>query len=125
MVIGSSFYSNGKCKFFVEIEFLFSDLLKTASVNTQDDPSHTPTGTGNDLYYREFAVDVSGLLPGFGIHFDLYDTYLKNGDTDIGNFAPFSHDAGTIAQSNVPEPSILILLGLGLAGFGLRRRARS
>lgn len=100
---------------FLEIEFLFSDLLTTGLVNTQDDPDHVPTGAGDDLFYRGFAVDVSNLLPDFGLHFDLYNTSLKDGDVDVDNFAPFSHDAGTgTSTATVPEPRSLIILALAL-----------
>ena len=108
--------------YYMEYEFLFSSSMTTGTVNTQDSPSHVPTGSGSDLYFAAFEVDVTNLLPGYGLHFDLYNAKLKNnGDVDIDNFAPFSHDAGTVA-STVPEPSILLLLLTALAGQALIRR---
>ncbi|MBL4574140.1 MAG: choice-of-anchor N protein [Gammaproteobacteria bacterium] len=109
--------------FFLELEFLFSASMTTATVNTQDSPDHVPTGLGGDLYYQSFDLDVSNLLPGFGLHFDLYNSEFIAGDVDIDNFAPFSHDAGTAEP--VPEPTTISLLALSLltiAGLARRRR---
>jgi hypothetical protein len=76
------------------------------------------------MYYKVFDVDVSGLKPGYLIHFDLYNTkVVEGGDIDVSEFAPFSHDAES--RSRVPEPSTLLLLGgglLSLAVFGKRTR---
>lgn len=104
--------------FYVEHSFKFSGLT-TEQVNTQDSPSHTPTSmSGGSLYFAEFEVDVANLLAGFGLHFDLYNTKRKNGDLDIKNFAPFSHDAATTLQvTPVSEPSTQVLLLLGLLGL--------
>ena len=109
--------------FFLEFEFYFSTSMTTASVNTEDDPGHVPTGSGDDLYYQSFNVNVSNLLPGFCLHFDLYNTEFKlYGDIDMDNFAPYSHDAGT-----VPEPAAVSLLAMALlllAGIAQARQRR-
>ena len=87
--------------FSLEFEFYFPASMTTASVNTEDDPGHVPTGSGSDLYFQSFNVDVSNLLPGFGLHFDLYNTdYKSYGDIDMDNFAPYSGDP-PILISNV------------------------
>ena len=40
----------------------------------------------------------------------------------VNNVAPYSHDAGSgDCCTNVPEPGILALLGLGLTGMGFRK----
>lgn len=108
--------------FFLEIEFFFSNDFKTASVNTQDSPSHVPVaGSGTALFAKAFDVDISGLLPGFNLHFDLYDDKIKSGgDIDIEYFAPFSHDAGTARiLTPVPEPRALVLLAMALLAIGV------
>jgi hypothetical protein len=52
-----------------------------------------------------YVFDIDDALA--GVHFDLY---TLNPDGTIDDFAPFSHDAGTV----VPEPATLLLLGSGL-----------
>lgn len=118
---------------FTELTFNFSGATRNC-VNVQDDPgtalgSASLCGDGR-LYYQGFDFDVSGLLPGFELHFDLYDEVMRencrrgecNYDLDIDHFAPFSHDAGT--TTSVPEPGSLGLLGAGLLGLGMARRRR-
>jgi len=59
------------------------------------------TITDPGIYEFQIANAVAG------IHFDLYS--LKSRDR-IDIFAPFSHDAGTVPSTPVPEPSTLALL---------------
>jgi len=54
----------------------------------------------------------------------LYNTELgkESSDIDVNQFAPFSHDA---QSSKVPEPTTMLLLGLGLVGLaGVGRRIK-
>lgn len=119
--------------YFAEQGFFFSSANQSAQYNTQDSAgSGLQAGTG--MYYKQFNIDISGLAPGLGIHFDLYNealiTKCKNKtctslDIDINQFAPFSHDAeGMVAAIPVPEPEIYSMLfaGLGLLAFIGRRR---
>ncbi len=76
-------------------------------------------------YYKVMLliVDTSLLDSDYAIHFDLYNTKLKsNGDIDVTQFAPFSHDAQGCTNC-VPvsdsEPSTLILLSPVLVSLGL------
>jgi hypothetical protein len=75
------------------------------------------------MYFASFDVDVSSLAPGHEIHFDLYNTSIKNGDIDVSKFAPFSHDAET-NSTPVPEPGTLLLMGAGLTGLYFSRKLK-
>jgi hypothetical protein len=91
---------------FNEVAFKFVAGQTSASVNTQDVTGNDPTApenSGDDLYYSLFEVDVSNMIDGFELHFDLYNTKVheKSGSVSIDDFAPFSHDAGTV----LPEPA--------------------
>lgn len=109
--------------YFAEFEFKFDPDQQIAAYNTQDgSPAH------GQMYNVEFDVDLSNLMTGYDIHFDLYNTKLCSkqkascnsyGDIDITQFAPFSHDA---ESRRVPEPSTLLLLGSGIMGLGLLGR---
>lgn len=55
------------------------------------------------------------------VHFDAFDHYQTQNNTKYV-FAPFSHDAET---RSAPEPSSVVLLGLGLVGLGLFAHRRT
>ena len=107
--------------YFSEFAFHFNSAPVTQSgiYNTENHAGQGPT-TGTGMYYKAFTVDVSNLQNPYRIHFDLYNTGLKNGDEDVTEFAPFSHDAESRAATHpqsVPEPNTLSLLATG--GLGL------
>lgn len=109
--------------YFEEFGFKFNQSQQISPYNTQDraiNGGSIPT-TGTGMYYVSFQVNVSGLANGYIIHFDLYNTKIKsNGDVDVTWFAPFSHDA----ESKVPEPASLLLLGIGFAVLGLAAKKK-
>jgi len=117
--------------YFYEQSFKFSSSPQSALYNTAEHAGWGPqTGTG--MYYAKFDINISGLSAGHGIHFDLYNEKLvekckKNTctatDIDVNQFAPFSHDAeGNTTPVPEPETYAMLLAGLGLMGFVIRRR---
>jgi hypothetical protein len=106
--------------YFREFGFTFSAFNTGLAYNTADDPGGLTTGSG--AYYAAFDVDSTGLAAGYNLHFDLYNTDVRQGtDIDVDDFAPFSHDAECCTQK-VPEPGTLLLLGSGVIGWGAWRR---
>ena len=103
--------------YYLELMFQFDPLDQTGTYNVQDNPGGLQSGTGS--FFSTFNFDISGLAAGYDLHFDLYNTAMKKGDLVLGEFAPFSHDARTMV--GVPEPGILVLMGMGLLGLGFAR----
>lgn len=104
--------------YFKEFAFELSPGAKAAGYNVQDDPDGFYADPDGALYYAAFELDVSGLAPDYGLHFDLY---TKNGDLDVDRFAPFSHDAQC---TPVPEPATALILGTGLLTLAVMGRNR-
>jgi hypothetical protein len=97
--------------YYLELAFTFDSLHSMAAYNVADGSS-----ASGSVWYKDFSVDVTGLLPAYAVHFDLYNEKMKKGSYTINDFAPFSHDAES--GHNVPEGGLtLLLLGLGLTGL--------
>lgn len=120
---------------FVEIPFTFTAANRSGEYNTANSAGQGPIA-GNDMYYAAFSVDKSLLSDSKQLHFDLYSVTARssggNGnrgtiDRDINRFAPFSHDAGTVAPPGapVPEPTAALVFGtaLVLTSYSTRRRS--
>ena len=82
------------------------------------------SGTG-DGYTESFNISINSLLEGVsGVHFDLFTVSGDRYDSEtfskdlVYAFAPFSHDA----EYGVPEPSTVLMLGLGLLALGMRKK---
>ena len=112
--------------YFYEYAFSFSGS-KALAYNVQDNPGSLVEDSDGTLYFESFFVDISGLNPNYGVHFDLYNEEFKKNNSSLG-FAPFSHDAeASYVTENVPEPATLSLFGMGLlalSGMGLIRRRK-
>lgn len=124
--------------YYQEFKFDFISTQLRNTVNVEDDPGTAitaPTGKDTGLAYIEFNIDATlfNAPVGTGLHFDLYDIALKKGDLEVGEIAPFSHDAQYVALSppprpgplpTAPEPGTLVIF-FGLASCvipGWRRR---
>ena len=107
---------------FVQIPFTFTAANVSGEYNTAGAPGSGPIA-GDDMYYAAFTVDKTLLDDLQQLHFDLFTVNVRGTDRDIDRFAPFSHDAGTVAPP-VPEPTAALIFGgaLLLTKVSTRRR---
>ena len=109
--------------FFYEVSFKFDENVQILPYDVANDGGTDPSGhPGTGTFVVAFEIDVSNLVLGTSLHFDLYSTTTKaNGDVDRVDFAPFSHDAAVL-----PEPATLALTAFGslLVGVGALRRRK-
>jgi hypothetical protein len=115
--------------YFREFAFQFTATQRALRYDSERDPGAlTPTSATKTIsYYMLFDITTS-VGSTSAIHFDLYNTVFKEcakknpgcvKDEDVGQFAPFSHDAESGHSpdepvSSVPEPSNLMLIGIGV-----------
>ncbi|HEX2655787.1 MAG TPA: choice-of-anchor N protein [Xanthobacteraceae bacterium] len=106
--------------YYFEYAFDFTGAPVMAAYNTA-----TGATANGQVYYRDFTVDITQLLPGYSVHFDLYDERVRRGTYTVDDFAPFSHDASSGTNTRVPDSgSSLILVGLAAALMLGARRMR-
>jgi len=93
------------------------DLLVATAGETVPDYQPGTTGTAvGDI--QRYVVSVSGFKT---VHFDLTGLPLPQNGKLKRNFAPYSHDA-EYHEGHTPEPSTLLLLGLGITvGVPIRK----
>lgn len=121
--------------FFREETFEWNLADVTQINNVQDNPGGS-TGACDPqveacLFFLDFSVDTAQLDPTVELHFDLYEPEFDSNDEIVGiaEKAPFSHDANTNGrippeETGIPEPTSIILLGVGLAGLSVMTRRR-
>jgi hypothetical protein len=134
---GNALYDLGDLARHEVFETIFKEfkiVFKSSSqINPYDTKERALSGgaiptSGTGMYYATFDVDTSGLSDGNAIHFDLYTLYNVPGtnDLDVKYFAPFDYDAQSLdpPATQVPDASIMFLLGPGLVGLGLLGRRK-
>jgi hypothetical protein len=69
----------------------------------------------------KFQIETSYSWLGF----DAYAYSTSRQDPDVFTKAPFSHNAESVPGTPVPEPTTMVLFGLGAAGLGIVRRFKN
>ena len=105
--------------YYYEHKFTLDTSKTTVLYNSQDEnlAGPLPVVEGQPLYFEDFEIDATGLTHGLLVHFDLY---TKDSYGNLADKAPFSHD---VLAAPVPGAVLLGILGLGAAGFKLRKYA--
>jgi hypothetical protein len=126
--------------FFLEVPLTFAAAPTATTYNVENNPGGlVPSATGG-TYYASFSLDTLNLDPDYVLHFDLYNTDIREcaakkkaggpqalcPDVDVDDFAPFSHDAQSTPPDRelpppVPEPTTMLLLGSALSAGGSLR----
>ena len=85
-----------------------------------DDYSDGNTAWG--FYTSAEELPIAAL--GNTIRFAYQALTTASGNSTVGNFIDAADFGVGIAVQNIPEPAVLALMGLGLAGLGLSRRRK-
>ena len=122
-IVGYQFAHRGRLGTDV-MEFTLTDLGLDGVYGTSDDTTlFSRFVTDGNTAWGFYSGTGIGAL-GNNVRFSFISVSAAGGDTSIGNFldvANFGPGIGT----NVPEPSSLALIGLGLAGLAVARRRKS
>jgi len=121
---------------YAQIGFSFNSANKATSYDTALNPGGFTASSSGTLLYQAFTVDITGLVAGDIVHFDLYDETVKLGKPSARygeDNAPFSHDAqsGSSTGSGGGTPGVpdggatVALLGAAMIGLGALRRKLS
>ena len=108
--------------YFKEFSFTFNKNNRSTSYATAINSGQGPTlNSQGGTYYKAFQIDMTNLSTNVQVHFDMYNESVKNGDTDVNKFAPFSH---TARSAPIPEPNSMLLVGTGVVALTVRWRRR-
>jgi len=103
----------------VDILMAGSPLLSTAPADVVTNLFTGSTGTTGPNPYVPFVFDITALVSGGGTF------EIRFAEVDNSGFFNMGIDNVSIAQTVVPEPGTMLLMGLGLAGVaGTRMRRR-
>ncbi len=105
-------------------EFSLGDFASTdsaiADFTADSSDSLVPQTGDKSGQINVYDITITGVPSGFTVHFDAYDHYTT-GTSVKYKFAPLSHDGET---TTVPEPTSLLLLGLGLLATSAAARKK-
>ena len=76
---------------------------------------------GGDHHYLNLSGTGTFSAAGFT---DTFGTWTFSADGTLGSGGAVTTGEFAFSSTNIPEPSVALLLGVGLVGFGFARRAR-